>query len=284
MSLPTAWVKQNGLKQGDNLFLEQKGLVLKISPSLQKKKGKRTVVDVTGCKRGIINGVLTTLYTRGDDEFVIHYDTPEQFAVISEGVRILLGFDIVEHKNKTCVLKELAHAEKENFDQVLRRILLLLLNMAEEGIQAFKNKADLRALAMQDSQINSLVLFCLRVLNKRGINNAQKAMHMYSLLNFLEQLGDAYQRLYVNIKTVDKKTINIAIRQAKLVRGFYELYYKFDLLKASALKADRDATRAEISKLLPNTKRRDDLLALHHLGRIGDLVIDTAKFQLAMQI
>ena len=284
MSLPSAWVRQLGLKQGDELFVEHQGAALRIAPKLHRQRGKRADIDVGLCKRGIINGVLATLYTRGDDEFVLHYKTQAQFETIAEGVRSLIGFDIVEHTGKTCVIKELAHTESDNFDAVLRRIILLLVHMAEEGVLAFRNRSDISILPAKDIQVNTLVLFCLRVLNKHGVGDMQKAMHLYALLNFLEQLGDAYARLYREVKEMDKTTLSIAERIAGLMRKFYHLYYSFDLNRASALKSERDAIRADINSRIPKTRKRDDILALNHLRHIGDLIMDIEKFQLAMQI
>ncbi|HSU72343.1 MAG TPA: hypothetical protein VLJ21_00660 [Candidatus Binatia bacterium] len=284
MSLPSAWVHQLGLHAGDELAVEQKGLQLVIGASLGAKHGKRTELDVSMCKRGIINGVLSTLYTRGDDEFVLQYKTPEQYRTIVDGVKNLVGFEVVEHAGNKVVLKELAHTANENFDQILRRIFLLLVSMAEEGVIAFREKKDLTVLRMQDLQVNSLVLFSLRVLNKQGVNDVQKAMHLYALLNFLEQLGDEYARLYREVETVDAKTIQFAARIAKLVRGFYDMYYNYSLAKASALKQERDDIRNELKDHFPKAKKRDDLIALNHLRQIGDLAVDIMKFQLAMQI
>jgi hypothetical protein len=122
------------------------------------------------------------------------------------------------------------------------------------------------------------------MLNKRGGGDVQRAMHRYALLAFLEQLGDAYARLYCDILKLKPRTLGLARRTAKLLRGFYELFYAFNLKKAGELKAERDRIRDAIDATLPRSVGKDDIIALQHLRRIADLIIDIEKFQLAMQV
>ena len=130
---------------------------------------------------------------------------------------------------------------------------------------------------------NTLTNYSLRALNKRA-TNVQEAMHLHTLLVLLEALGDQYSRFYLDVTSPRTPVIRKAKRAALLLRGFYELYYTFDLKRADDLKNQRDALRAEIDARLTKTTRRDDLLALCHIRRIADLIVDIEKFQLAMQL
>jgi len=284
MSLPAAWIKQLSLKAGDEVDVEEQGLRLIVGPALGKR-GRKTEVDLTGLNRRLIFVVLSNLYVRGDDEIRLRFEKPEHYDVIADGVRWLLGFEIVEHTKKSCLLKELARGESEDFDTILRRIMLLLLSIAEDGYEALKNK-DLEALAAirkRDESVNTLVLYCLRVLNKRGGKNIQHAMHLYALLTLLEHLGDEYSRLY-RIKKIKPNTLKLTKRVTGLLRHFYELFYKFEKSKARNLMNERDALRSAIDIAFAKVQSKDDFIALHHLRSISDLIIDIEKFNMAMQI
>ncbi len=280
MSLPSSWTRELGIKVGDDLFVEEKGITLVISPSMQRKR-KNVEVNLKGINQGLVFIILQNLYIRGDDEIKIEYDNPKMCEYIAEAVKGLVGFEIVEQTKNICIIKELARGETEDFEQILRRIFLLLLGMAEDGCEALK-KADataLVALEKRDEQINRLVCYSLRMLNKRSCGNMQKAMHTYALLTLLEHLGDEYSRLYRSVQHISPKTLFLAEKVSKLLRAFYHLFYSFDMGKAGDLITERTALRQAIDQQMKN-----DPIALLHLRRIADLIVDIEKFQLAMQI
>lgn len=285
MSLPMKWVKQLNLSSGDELEIEQRGFQLIIGPG-KKQVRKKTEIDLRGYSKGLVFVIMNNLYIRGDEEIKFYFDRPETYTAIADGVKHLLGFEIVEQTENSCVLKELAAGESEDFEAILRRIFLILLGMAEDGIEALKTgKKDVISMIQnRDQSINTLVSYCLRMLNRRGGSDIQKAMHLYTLLNFLEQLGDEYSRLYRDVSKVKQTTISLMQKTAALLRNFYELFYKFDKAKASSIKDARDKIREELNKNLPNIQSRNDLIALHHLRSISDLIIDIEKFNIAMQL
>lgn len=286
MSLPSNWVNQLKLKQGDELFVEQKGPLLMISPTFSKSFTS-TELDLDGLKsKGLIYTMISNLYIKGYDEIRVKFYSPSQYDVISDSVRNLIGFEIIGQKGNICTLKELARGESEDFDSIVRRIFLLIIGSAEDGIEAFK-KGDsqlIKSLVKRDLTVNTLVNYSLRILNKKGGKDIQKSMHLYALLNLLEYLGDEYGRLYRYVLKPKPNTILFAERVLKILRGFYEVFYKFDKLKADKLKEERDILREDIGNSLEKAKTKEDLLALHHFRRISDLVMDILKFNLAMQL
>ncbi|MBI4148237.1 hypothetical protein HY490_03010 [Candidatus Woesearchaeota archaeon] len=286
MSLPSKWTRELGITPGDELGVEQRGLQLVVSPSVGRRRGKKTEIDLKGLSKGLVYVVMNNCYIRGDDEVKLLLDSPEQHQAVLDGISQLIGFEIVEHSQKSCTIAELALSEREEFDTLLRRIFLILLSMADDGASelAKKKPAPLIPIAQRDHTVNKLVAYCLRVLNKKGGVDVNKAMHLYTTLTLLEQLGDQYSRFYHEVNAVKPTTAQLCRRIATLLRQFYELFYTFNKTKASAIKDERDRLRKEINTTFPKLKTRDDLLALHHLRQIGDLIIDLQKFQMAMQI
>ena len=286
MSLPSKWTNQFKIKQGDELFLEQKGFLLLISPTANQSFTS-TEIDLEGIKsKGLAATMINNLYIKGYDEIKVNYYSPTQYDVISDCVRTLIGFEIISQKGNTCTIKELAKGESEDFDNILRRIFLLIIGSAEDGIDAYK-KGDsqlVKSLEKRDLSVNTLINYSLRILNKKGGKDVQKSMHLYALLTLLEYLGDEYARLYREASKIKPSTIVFAERVLKNLREFYELFYKFDKFKADKLKEERDILREDITKALEKAKTKDDLLALHHFRRIADLVMDILKFNLAMQL
>jgi len=286
MSLPMEWIRQAGIKPGGELFVEQKGLQLVVSPTIGQRPAKESQIDLGELSRPLAFVMIYNLYIRGDEEIRIKFDDPETLDSVTDAARSLIGFEIVEQSGGSCTLKELARGESEDFDTLLRRVMLLLLSIAEEGQDALKrgDKALLISLAKRDKTINSLVSYCLRVLNKRGKGDIQKAMHLYTLLNLLEQLGDCYSRFYQDVGKTGPKALAITKETAGLLRGFYELFYDFDYTSADKLWERRNRIRRDIEAGLRTMKCRDDLAAMHYLRSIADLIVDIEKFQIAMQM
>lgn len=286
MSLPMEWIRQVGLKQGSEIFIEQKGMQLVVSPALGQKEGRTSQIDLRGTGQALIFVTIYNLYVRGDEEIKARYDRPETFELISDAAHSLIGFEIVEQSAGCCTIKELARGESEDFDTLLRRVMLLLISCAEEGYECLKrgDKEGLAAIAKRDKTLNSLVHYCLRVLNKRGRGDIQRAMHLYTLLNLLEALGDHYSRFYQGVSKVSPKTLSITKDTVKLLRGFYNLYYDYNNEAANRIWQERNKIRDAVDTGMGTMNRRDDLLAMHYLRSIADLIVDIEKFQIAMQL
>lgn len=286
MSLPSKWISNIRLEAGDEIFVEEKGKQLIVSKAADSAAKHSVELNLSGMSKGIVYSSLENLYIRGEDEMRLHFDNPGIYEAIDDAVSNLLGFQIVEHTAKGCVAKELARGEGEDFDKLLRRIFLILLGIADDGIDAYR-KGDifsLQAMHQRDRSINTLCTFCMRVLNKQQRVDLEHAMHMYTLLTLLEHLGDHYSRLYRDVTSLQPATIKHAQKVASLLRDFYNLFYSFSKEGASALKEKRDSIRASIDRTLEETKNKNDIIALHHLRSIADLVMDIEKFHLAMQL
>lgn len=284
MSLPSSWVKQAKINAGDEVDVEQNGYTLTVSPPLRATKREPLYMDLDCYSRGLTFGVLNNLYTRGEQEIVFTYHTSEQLRALFEGTRDLIGFHVIEQTRKTCTVKELAQGNTEDFDALLRRILLLLMSVAEEGAEAYKkqDKEQFKILRTRDITINTLCAYCLRQLNTRAGKSVQQALHYHTLLNLLEQLGDAYSRFYYDVTSLGPKTTELCEKTARFLRDYYELFYSFSPRKANELREKRDTLRTKTETL--NARDKQDILALQHIRRILDLIMDIAKFNLAVQI
>ena len=88
------------------------------------------------------------------------------------------------------LLKQIT-SEKENIDELTKRILSIIDGMFEELINAIKEKKDPEIVIEIDLSINKLVHFCQRVLNKQGYPNHLHETQIYMMLEQLESIGDA---------------------------------------------------------------------------------------------
>ena len=84
--------------------------------------------------------VIGSYYRAGVDEMQLEFEDAESIARVYDYLSrdILMGIEVINQTSNNCVLRYLA-GELEEFDQVLRRTFLLLINMGEETIRVLKD-------------------------------------------------------------------------------------------------------------------------------------------------
>jgi len=286
MSLPMDWVRHTGIKAGSGLDVETRGFQLIVGPSLEKRGARKVEIDLEPYGEGLVNPILYNLYIQGVDEIKFRFIDPKISARLNERVHDLLGFEIIEQCSKSCVVKALAQGQTEDFDMILRRAFLVLLSLAEDGQEAFVcgKYENLHAIAHRERSFDTLLRYYARSLNKTGGGDVGRAMHLYCLINLLEQLGDTYARYYDHIQNLKPLTISINKEACALLREFYMLFFGFCPSKARSLREHRHLIKERIVGALEKSRAKDDLLALSYLHTIVDLILDIEKFQLAMQV
>src|SRR3989344_1846924 len=97
VSLPAKWVRQQGIKKGDEIDLEEKGNQLIVAFKIIDKKEERAEIDVSNWNDRLIRLVLSGLNKKGFDEIVVKYDKSSTAKTLEELIKNLFtGFAIVE--------------------------------------------------------------------------------------------------------------------------------------------------------------------------------------------
>lgn len=285
ISLPTSWTKKYSLKGGDEIFLEEseKSIILSAKQSFIAKKSK---VDISGLRKTFIWVYLNNLYIRGDDEIEVRFTSKAELDTALKSADNFIGFTVVEQGKNYCILKDISGTSEDSFDALLRRIFLLTIMMAEDGYLALE-KSDIETiteLQRRDEQINKLISFCLRTLNKKGHSEFNKTGIYITIINLLEHIGDEYARCFREIKEpVSKNTMIVFQKTVSLNKDFYKLFYNFDQKLASKMLDERNDLRNEIDILLTKAKTCD-IPVLYRSKKIIELIIDIVKIQIGMHI
>lgn len=234
VSLPSAWARQHKLKKGDELEVEETGPKLLIYPKSEAKQG-RAVVDVCGTMP-VTKRILGALYKAGYDELEITFGSQKEFETIEQTIRdSFVGFEVVSKTKNSVIAKNVSEPKYEEFDVLIRRVFLLLLEMGEGCFKAFAagNFEELQHVARLDNDVNRHVNFCRRTLNTIGHKVAAKVAPTYHMVEQLEKAGDCYRHICTSLsetKPATKKWLTDLLADANFfVRKFYELYYRFSL-------------------------------------------------------
>ena len=287
VSLPRKWCKRMNIKKGDEVEVNETGNTIMISTE-KKDELKKAYVDMT--KLGTyIERFFHAFYKAGYDEVSIRYSIPEQ---LDEIQRILgtttIGYEIVDQKANTCVVKSIAESTESEFGPMLRRTFLLLKSMLDSMADAIEKDDFSQAGNIISLEIvnNKYTGFCRRVLNKGY--DPTRAPLLYCTVEELEKIADECKYLckYImenkNKVNCSKKIKKLSRDVAKLYEGCYQLFYAFDFKKSMELFMERKRIVAEISPLFEDKKQSPKVL--HHLLTITQKTANIFSFELLLSL
>ena len=240
ISLPASWARKFNIKKGDELNLEEFGNELRINSEKEFGLGKKQI-DIKDLKR-LGKTYLTSLYRQGYSEIELNYNNSNYIRTIQDILsKEITGFEIIKQGSNSCLIKDLTGQNKDEFDNALRRIWLLIIDLSKESLSAFK-KRDVKALKemyLMDYSINKFTNYCLRLLIKRGHADFKKTPLYYHFIKGLEEIADQYKEMCTfysdNIKKINDDIIVILTGINQNLNEFYELFYKYDEQKIENL-------------------------------------------------
>jgi len=285
MSLPASWIKHFGIKPGDELEVNELNNDLVISTKRIVPEAK-IEVDISGLSDSLVWSHLNMLYVRGTDEIKLIIDK-EKIGLLQRIVDSLIGFAIVEQKGNECVIKSVSKVEKEQFENMFKRIFFILQSMASDSLEAFKkqDKKGLVAVKETDYGVNKIVFYCMRILNKEGYTEAKKTPVIYDVIDLLELLGDEYADL--SSKLIEIKPSNELIKIYKRLNEslgkIYFLFFKFNKTELKDMHEKNKALGKEIKKLI-ELKQKKEALALVHMQKISELLKSFLESVLAISL
>ena len=159
----------------------------------------------------------------------------------------------------------------------------MTLALADQSLEFIKQKKfdELKGLIELEKTNNQLTNFCERILNKKGLDEPIKTNFLYVIMWNLEKIGDDYKYIceHSAAKKISKSTIELYDRVNKLLRNYYELFYKFDVQKLSNLSDDFRKLSKDIEVLL---SRGEDAIVLSHLYHVALKTVDFSASTFAL--
>ncbi|MEM2337847.1 MAG: phosphate uptake regulator PhoU [Candidatus Bathyarchaeia archaeon] len=147
VSLPNDWVKEQGIKPKDILFiLPERDGSLKIMPRhvAQREEADEYVVNADACDEpGMLERIIVGSYILGRDVIrVISANRIEKNHVdeVRRIVQKLIGLGILEETPKSILLQCSIDTTKFKLDMLIRRLALIASTILSEAMQGFKEK------------------------------------------------------------------------------------------------------------------------------------------------
>jgi phosphate uptake regulator len=164
ITLPSKWTQSLNIKPGDEVEVVENNSSLIIN-SKQHFNEKKTAIDITGMSVPMIWRFFQSAYREGHNEIKIIYDPskklyqsalnyytsqfeysrmgekpPEKpiLEMIQQLVDRFIGIEIMDHGENEVTIREMGDLTSKEFDNSLRRIFLLILELFDTLIELIK--------------------------------------------------------------------------------------------------------------------------------------------------
>ncbi len=269
MSLPSSWVQKYNLQNGDELDVQEKNNFLIIKNDKNAQIESKTIY--TKNLHPLIYRTIRSNYILGHDE--IKLVTNDISKINLNDFQQLIGMEAVDKTDKNIVLRDITNTSLEQFDNMYRRLFLILKGTIEEG----KDIKKINELLQKENDINRVSNICLRLLNKKGYDDYKRIPVLYYVISKIEEVGDEYKMLFkfVSEKKVklDSNSLNIYLDIQELFNKCYDFSFSFKKETAVDIANYYDQTKQKLSKCLDDIEDKNQIKVLFHLKAILEKVI-----------
>lgn len=244
VSLPSKWVKEKNVKNGDTLEYKEEGDSLIFSTNSIKKEKKHIEVDFSGLDRSSIMLTLRSLYRQGYSSIKIKYDSPEVIYfrtdtklnfinVIKEEINRLPGIEIIEQRDKYCLVHEITESSASEFDNVFKKIFFMVYDAFEGIIECLTsaNSCFIDAFDNKHNSITKFISYCCRLLMLEKIKDYQSSLQYYNILTNFDVIADILKNF---CRAVTKLNFRFSDNGISMIRTladnqklFYNIFFNF---------------------------------------------------------
>lgn len=300
VTLPSEWIKKLNLQAGNEVEVEEKDNSIIIAA--EKMEGKsRIEINITGLDYSSIRHEIRAAYKLGYDEIILNFENNEAIEhkvdrkttvidAIHKEVDMLIGIEVFEQKENYCLLKSISESPIDEFDNILRRVFLLLNEVSNDLVKEAKimDKKISESIAEKHDVITKFLNLCLRLLNKKGYIDYKKLTVMYHLIANLDKILDiikysARDLTFFKQKNLRKETINILQEIDELIVNYYNLFYKFNLELIAKFSKNRWKIIKDINSLA-NKLPSNELLLISNMGHCLEILLDLTEARMSLEL
>jgi len=271
VSLPRKWALQHGIKKGDELDVKEEGSKIVVSVDSLKDEEKKLELTINDVSK-FLRRLLFSPYIQGYTEVRVNYNDSRIFDLVSNEVELLMGYEIVNQGPGYCLIKRIATAMDDDFDNILNRILISTSSMMTSLVDSLKKNdfENLRNLVSFELTNNKLSYFCLRVLNNKGYKQPELTNSIYYIILEVEQIVDDLRDLCLYVSDnkikVSNSTIDLFEKSLFYFEYVYKLFKNFDNNKLIDFNMGIKEMLKGVTKNL--TKNKKDVVVLSYLHKI----------------
>ena len=316
ISLPIKWAREAGIKQGDELYLLQRGDKSLLITPVKAKKQKVNCAELTLTEDEGLEGNFRFLIAH----YLVGYDivkllSPKGFSAeerkwIKEEVRKrLIGMEVVGESAREIILKSFLKYEDFTLQDAIRSMSKIIISMHGDAIASLrKNDSNLADdIIERDDEIDRFYLLIVRQLKaamsdpelakKIGVDRERESLGYRIIVKSMERIGDHVENIarnstMIKVPEEDIRSIERIGNSAK------ELFIKtldalsaMDIEKANEAIEDANSLTEESEAISEHLLREEQgadkihaLSVLQSLGRIAKYCEDIAEVTINMGI
>jgi len=285
ISLPSSWTRKLGLSAGDEVDVNISDNVLLVAAEQQSKKREITI-DLADVPAGIMKTYIYYIYINGYDEVTLKNVETKVCDDISNYINSMIGYEIIDETKGIIKIRDFSGDKEESFDQILRRIFLLIIAFAEDGTAMLKSKkvSSFKEFARRDHTVNKFVAYCLRTLNKKGHKDYKRTTIYYTVIHMLEALSDEFARLFFQLGSpIQNGTIKHYEETVNMCRKMYGVFYNFDKKEIQDLILWRNEFRNKIATYM-SKRHVNDNKVLYRLSKVAEFAVDVLRLRISLEI
>ncbi|MBU0758670.1 MAG: hypothetical protein KKF44_11485 [Nanoarchaeota archaeon] len=290
VSLPAKWCRKFGVREGDELEVNEKAREIVINISHNQKEPMRATIDFTSRKYSekVIRWIITAVHKKGFDEIEIYYDSDLIHRIIQDKLKnLFLGWVIMNQKENYVLLKNINNEDEKEFKNLLRRAFLVSINMGQSLLDRIKNKNydNITNLIDLEKTNNQLTNYCERILNRGYI--AKDICFLYIIVWNIEKIPDEFRAICNYLSGRSNIEMNSSITMLfenilEYLEGYMKLFFNFSFNKLQELHAVKDKLNSEVQELYAMQMSYDDKILLSHLNMILNRISDFSASTIAI--
>ena len=279
ISLPKPWVEKFGLKQGDQVFLEEEGSFLKVTPAAMATRrtgSPEYVVDADLCDEpGILHRVIVGNYVLGRERIVVKASgrlKSDHLTEAREAARRLMGMGIIEETASRITLQCSIEPTKYPVDTLIKRLYNLSSTMLDESIESLvsKDKRLAEDALLREDDADMMYWLLIRLLLSAQADDS-----------LLEQLGLRNRLEIAGYRLIAKELETVADYGEDIARNVIELIEEDAEVPTALIKSLRElaeGVRDVYSKGIGGLLSRDLKLANQAILTRDDMKKKEQKF------
>ncbi len=244
ISLPSKWIKENGLSRGDEVIVTEEGDSLVVSGRLPRKAevSKKLMIN-DSIDLNEFQRILISVYISGFNTLVIgstHYLSEQLRETIKKFSRLVMGIEIFEESSTSITLQNVLDSTSFPLSKAVRRMSLNVEAMIKDTITGIENSENklLENVIERDDEVDRYLYYLYREV-RAGTEEGSNAVYYLIFSRILERLADhtvnicmAWKNRPEDDKTDPKGIINFLRNAEELFNESVEAFYgrKFSAL------------------------------------------------------
>lgn len=297
ISLPKSWIRQNKMKKGDLVYLEDSGFSLILSKREEEKNNeeKEKVIVVDGKPATLIAREVSAAYITNYRQIIFKgKELKSKIQELQAIIQNLIALEIMEQTTDTIVAKDFLNMDKVNIQELIRKMDVVTRTMFKESCFTFQED-NYKNINERDKDVNRLyfLLYRAALYNIESPLRAMKnfkltpsdLIRLHSLGFYIEAIADEVRRTtrfvrHLTVPPVKQKQIE------QLLHRFNDYYletmkatHNKDIelaLRLSERKAEFERELDGLEKDVPKVENLNQTINrmrrlitnIHNLGRV----------------